>query len=112
VYAISQAKSLGLSNAHAFYGYRSLQIFIIFKNIFSTRSSSIKRIISAQAANVWIAQQIFNNNPTLSQYTDFLAIAPYYDCGNIGTQVNSASILANSNGNDDLIINWCNSNIS
>jgi hypothetical protein len=112
LYAISQAKSLGLSNAHAFYGYRSLQIFKIFKTIFNTSSSSIKCIISAQAVNVWTAQQIFNNNPELSKYTDFLAIAPYYDCGNIGTQVNSASILANSNGNDDLIINWCNSNMS
>lgn len=62
MYAISQAKSLGLPNAHAFYGYRSFQIFKIFKNTFGKRNSSIKCIISAQAVSVWTAQQIFNNN--------------------------------------------------
>lgn len=99
-YAIDQAKALGLSNAHVFYGTRSLQIYNIFTSVFgSSAASRLKLVISYQAVSKWVADQILtatvlvnNVNVTVASVASVIASAPYYDCNSIGNTVNTALV--------------------
>jgi hypothetical protein len=112
-YAINQSKALNLSNAHKFYGTRSLQIFNIFSTVFgSTTASRLKFVISYQAVSSWVANQIMtttvlinNVNVTVANVTNVIASAPYYDCNSIGNAVNTAVVATET---PDDVITTCN----
>lgn len=90
-YAQAQAITLGLANYHVFYGNRSLDIFKIFSGIFgpARTTSQLRFVVSSQAANTWVANQIFSVDG-LKRKANILAIAPYFDCDSIGNSTNSA----------------------
>lgn len=103
-YAQQQATALGLANHHVFYGTRSLQIFNIFSAVFGARTAKqLRFVLSGQAVSIWVMNQILSV-PGLAAKTNILAIAPYFDCEEIGNAVNSAYY---SIGQVDDIINRC-----
>lgn len=109
-YAQAQATALGLANYHVFYGTRCLQIFNIFSGVFgATRTASqLRFVLSAQAVSTWVMNQILMV-PGLSTKANIIAIAPYFDCDNIGNAVNSAYY---SIGTVDDIISRCQNTLS
>ena len=109
-YAIAQAAALGLSNPHVFYGTRCLQIFTIFSTVFGANrtTSQLRFVVSGQAVNVWVMRQAMSV-PGLAAMANIIAIAPYFDCSNIGNSTNSAYY---SIGSVDDIISRCDSTLS
>ena len=64
-YAVDQASALGLANYHKFYAQRSLKIFNIFSSVFGSGSSRLQFVVSFQAVNKWVADQIFTGTNLL-----------------------------------------------
>jgi hypothetical protein len=99
-YAVAQATNLGLANYHKFYALRSLQIFNIFSSVFGNNSPRLKFVISYQAVSKWVADQILTFSTTINGVTTkltdlpnlIIAAAPYYDCNNIGSASNTATV--------------------
>ncbi len=80
-YAEQQGLALNLSNNPFqarlfFYSRRAVEIFQIFETVFGG-TDRLVRVMASQAANDWVSDQelSFEN---ASQYTDALAIAPYF----------------------------------
>lgn len=107
-YATDQASKLGLANYHKFYAQRSLQIFNIFKSVYTTQSSKLQFVISFQVVSKWVADQILSGT-NLVGVANIVAGAPYYDCDSIGNYANTA-LYATLTPVD--IINRCSSNSS
>lgn len=107
-YAVDQAAKLGLANYHKFYALRSLQIFNIFKSVFTPQSAQLQFVISYQAVSKWVADQILSGT-NLVGVANIIAAAPYYDCNNIGNYQNTA-LYATLSPID--IINRCNSSFA
>lgn len=99
-YATAQATALNLTNYHKFYASRSLQIFNIFSTVFAKNTQRLKFVISYQAVSKWVADQILSYSTVVNGVTTNLASipnlivasAPYYDCNNIGSTLNTALV--------------------
>ncbi len=115
-YAQAQANASNLTNYHKFYASRSLQIFNIFTSTFGG-NSRLKFVIAYQAVSQWVANQILTftttingSSVTLSNYPNLvLAAAPYYDCNNIGNNVNTAVVATQTPAQ---VIQTCNTSFA
>ena len=64
-------------------GWRSSQIFTIFRSALSTPDRMI-RVMAAQAANSWLSDQMLGFRNVYAN-ADALAIAPYFNCDDTGS---------------------------
>lgn len=60
-----------------YYSKRSVEIFKIWEEVFGNEKNRIVRVLSSQAANPWVSQQILEFNENYKN-CDALAIAPYF----------------------------------
>ncbi len=99
-YALSQASNFPgeggqFGGALRWYSQRSVEMFEIFSEVFTRGGTDpagqqrLVRVLSAQAANPWTAQQILNHENAF-QKADALAIAPYFgEVPNVGPEADA-----------------------
>lgn len=87
------AKKAGNMNKHQWYAKRSLEVFRIFKEVFSTERNRLVLVLATQTANPWVTEQIFSYQ-NANKEADVLALGGYLDCGlgNKALEVSSKSI--------------------
>lgn len=100
-WAAAESARLGLPHPHgmgsAFHARRSLEIFLIFGEVYGAQAlPRLVRVVAGQA--VWT--QFLENalrHPDLVSHTDALAIAPYFSAGTAGDPKHARQSLAMSN---------------
>ncbi|MBM0743681.1 NPCBM/NEW2 domain-containing protein [Phormidium sp. CLA17] len=83
-YVGQQGLARGLDNTSwgaglRYYSERSVEIFKIWENVFGASTSQrVERVLSGQAANPWVGEQILGWKDAY-KHADAYAIAPYFD---------------------------------
>ena len=94
-YAQARGLALGLStNAYTaqyrFYSQRSVQIFNIFDSVFAGTGRVLVKILSTWTISPSATRTILSWK-NASKYATVVAVAPYFDCGSLGSPSNTGT---------------------
>ncbi len=113
VYAQTQGLALGISTdkytaQYRYYAKRSVEIFNIWKSAFADTDVKVNYILSAFTASPSATSKILSWNNAYQSAT-YLAIAPYFDCGGLGSSSKAALTALMT---ESQIISACNTSIA
>lgn len=111
-YAQTEGLALGLSTEkytaqYRFYAKRSVEIFNIWKATFAGTNVKVNYVLSAFTASPWATSKMLSWNNAYQSAT-YLGVAPYFDCGGLGSPSKAAKTALMTVSE---VISACNSSI-